>query len=208
MLKQQLQAMMRMQSQCPPLPMQRGNFFLPSQAQNHEDEAEVAYRNKMSKLKTKKSNRKSHDQSATAPSSPKGSFVTYEQSSTRREPVPMLLMADPRCKMMVISKDKDGKFFRDRSQEEKMMTTARKGNPSQDKKIMQSPPVKCIIQGNKENNLAKFTKINGHQRVGSAHPVKNIEQTERIYKPTPAPTLANIPNKAEIVLSPRYNRNS
>jgi hypothetical protein len=75
MLKQQLQAMIRQQAQSPPPPATRGNFFLANQAQNLEDEAEVTYRNKMSKLKTKKSNHKSFDNSATAPCSPKASFI-------------------------------------------------------------------------------------------------------------------------------------
>jgi hypothetical protein len=45
--------------------------------QNNEDEVEVTYRNKMSKLKMKKSNRKSCDQSATAPCSAKASFIHH-----------------------------------------------------------------------------------------------------------------------------------
>jgi hypothetical protein len=127
MLKQQLQAVLRMQAQSPP-PTQRPNSFLPLalplQVQNLEEEAENAYRNKMSKLK-KKSNRKSYDQSATAPISPhqsatapisphqsatapispQASFLRYGQPQVQQV-VPKLMIADPPCKMMVISKDK------------------------------------------------------------------------------------------------------
>ena len=46
------------------------------QAHNHDDEAETAYRNKMSKLK-KNPNRKSYDYAATAPISPQESFLRY-----------------------------------------------------------------------------------------------------------------------------------
>lgn len=107
MLKQQLQAVLRMQVQSPP-PTQRPNSFLPLalplQVQNHEEEAENTYRNKMSKLK-KKSNRKSYDHSATVPTSPLASFLRYDQPQVQQV-VPKLMIADPRCKMMVISKDK------------------------------------------------------------------------------------------------------
>ncbi len=70
----------------------------------------------MSKLKNKKSNHKSYDNSATAPVSPHGSFLGQERPHSRQQyQVPKLLMAEP--KMMVISKDKEAKFFRDRSKE-------------------------------------------------------------------------------------------
>jgi hypothetical protein len=107
MLKQQLQAVLRMPAQSPP-PTQRPNSFLPLplplQVPNHEEEAENAYRNKMSRLK-KKSNLKSYDQSATAPISPQASFLRYDQPQIQQG-VPKLMIADPRCKMIVISKDK------------------------------------------------------------------------------------------------------
>lgn len=95
MLKQQLQAVLRMQARSPsptsnfpsPALTPRLNHlipFPPHHAQNQEDEAETAYRNKMSKLKTKKSNRKSFDNSNTVPVSPQGSFLTYERPHSRK----------------------------------------------------------------------------------------------------------------------------
>lgn len=172
----------------------------------------MTYRNKMSKLKTKKSNRKSLDHNATAPCSPKASYVQTEQRPpSRPEQVPrLMMMGDPRCKMMVISKDKDGKFFRDRSQEEKMVTV-RKGNPSQERKMMQSPTINrnYVEVNNKENSFLKVAQRNGHMRVESAYPTANQDKTHRIYKQnSPAPTLNNIPNKPEFLQSPQHYRNS
>lgn len=151
MLKQQLQAVLRMQARSPspppsafpsPIMTPRANHFMPlppHHAQNQEDEAETAYRNKMSKLKTRKSNRKSFDNSNTAPVSPQGSFLAHERPHSRNtQQVPKLLMGEG--KIMVISKDKEGKFFRDRSKEQYLATTVRKNNISQEKRPIQNVP--------------------------------------------------------------------
>lgn len=80
---------------------------------SEEDSAEHAYRNKMSKLKGKKSNRGSIDHSNITPCSPEGSSLSHTPS---KYPVPQLVLHNPQSKMMVIAKDNKGKFFRDRTE--------------------------------------------------------------------------------------------
>jgi hypothetical protein len=128
MLKRQLQDMIKMHTPTPtPTPRVNIRMTANNPPQDNEDDAETTYRNKISKLKMKKSNRKSYDQSATAPCSPKASTINQEQFHySNHEQVPKL----PFSKMMVISKDKEGRFFRDKSYEDKL-TTERKYNPSQ-----------------------------------------------------------------------------
>ena len=87
----------------------------------------------MSKLKNRKSNRKSYEQSATAPCSPKTSTIRYQQPSQLDYQPPQKF---PVGKMMVIAKDEKGRFFRDRSSEENG-STERKLNPSQERKKVQ-----------------------------------------------------------------------
>ena len=87
----------------------------------------------MSKLKNRKSNRKSYEQSATAPCSPKTSTIRYQQPSHLDYQPPQKF---PVGKMMVIAKDEKGRFFRDRSSEENG-NTERKLNPSQERKKVQ-----------------------------------------------------------------------
>ena len=91
---------------------------------------------------------------------------------------------------MVIGKDKEGKFFRDRSSEGNG-STERKFNPSQERKKI---PFNTQNQDNRENIKVNFLKspAKGHMRVESALP-SSIDKTKRnYYEPSPAPTMINI----------------
>lgn len=143
----------------------------------------------MSKLKNRKSNRKSYEQSATAPCSPKASTIRYQQPSPLNYQPPQKFLVG---KMMVIGKDKEGRFFRDRPSEENG-STERKFNPSQERKKIQ---FSTQNQDNRENIKINFLKspAKGHLRVESALP-SSIEKTKRnFYEPSPAPTMINILN--------------
>jgi hypothetical protein len=134
MLKIQLEGMMKMQMQKVPLrssPINKvANLTQTASIQiSEEDSAENAYRNKMSKLKGKKSYRGSMDHSTTTPCSPEGSSLSHTPS---KYAVPQLVLQNPQSKMMVIAQDHKGKFFRDRTEEERLHTV-RRNNPSQNK---------------------------------------------------------------------------
>ena len=95
--------------------------------------------------------------------------------------------------MMVIGRDQNGRFFRDRSSEENG-STERKCRPSQERKKVQMSPQN---QENRENLKINFLKspAKGHLRVESALPA-SIEKTKRnCYEPAPAPTMINILNE-------------
>lgn len=94
---------------------------------------------------------------------------------------------------MVIGRDQNGRFFRDRSSEENG-STERKCRPSQEGKKMQFGGQN---QENRENVRINFLKspAKGHLRVESALPA-GIEKTRRnYYEPAPAPTMINILNE-------------
>lgn len=117
MLKTQLEGMMKMQMQTVPNRSSPINKVAPwiQTANIHiseEDSAENAYRNKMSKLKSRKTNRGSMDHSTTTPCSPEGSILSHTPS---KYAVPQLVLHNPQSKMMVIAQDNKGKFFRDRT---------------------------------------------------------------------------------------------
>jgi hypothetical protein len=161
----------------------------PHHAQNQEDEAETAYRNKMSKLKTRKSNRKSFDDSNTAQVSPQASCLAQERPHSRNtQRVPKLPMGEG--KMMVISKDKEGKFHRDRSKEQHMATTVRNNSSSQGER-----PIQQATLNSNDNSFARGAR-GSHQRVESALPMGNPDRTERIYRQvTPVPSMVHVPQR-------------
>ena len=134
MLKKQLEGIMKMQMQGLPARFSPINKVAPftqtaSIQISEEDSAEHAYRNKMSKLKGKKSYRGSMDHSTTTPCSPEGSSLSHTPS---KYAVPQLLLHNPQSKMMVIAQDNKGKFFRDLTEEERLHTV-RRNNPSHQK---------------------------------------------------------------------------
>lgn len=143
----------------------------------------------MSKLKNRKSNRKSCEQSATAPCSPKTSAIRFQPPAQLDYQPPQKF---PGSKMMVIARDEKGRFFRDRSSEENG-STERKFNPSQERRKIQFT---AQNQDNRESVKINFLKspAKGHLRVESALPA-SIEKTKRnYYEPAPAPTMINILN--------------
>lgn len=131
MLKKQLEGMMKMQTHAVATRSSPINKVVPlaqtaSTQISEEDSAEHAYRNKMSKLKGKKSYRGSMEHSTTTPCSPEGSSLSHTPS---KYAVPQLVLHNPQSKMMVIAQDNKGKFFRDRTEEERLHTV-RRNNPS------------------------------------------------------------------------------
>ena len=147
------------------------------------EDLEETFKRKMSKIKSKKSSRKSVDQyNETAPSSPR-KFIQNEELPIRN--ITNLHFVDSPLKMMVIEQDEKGKFFRNKQKEDNMATarnaSVQKGMIPRNSyqvgvKNLDLPPERKFKQDPYKQNCHKRVESNLERGY-----TQNEEITERMF---------------------------